>query len=61
MMPYSRNPGNGLAELPHYHTNLRNENLYSRTSDLARSWEVRHRLKYAVQFSRHRDNEIHKI
>ena len=42
--------------------NLRNENLSSRTSgDLARSWEVRHRLKYAVQFSRHRDNEIHKI
>ena len=61
MMPYSRNPGNGLAELPPIIINLRNKNLSSRTSDLARSWEVRHRLKYAVQFSRHRDNEIHKI
>ena len=60
MMPYSRNPGNGLDELPII-INLRNESLSSRTSDLARSWEVRHRLKYAVQFSRYRDNEIHKI
>ena len=41
--------------------NLRNESLASRTSDLALSWAVRHLLKYAVQFSRHRDNEIHKI
>ena len=41
--------------------NLRNENLSSRTRDLALSWEVRHLLKYAVQFSRNRDNEIHKI
>ena len=60
MMPYSQNPGNGLAELHHYH-NLRNENLSSKTSDLALSWEVRHLLKYAVQFFRHRDNEIHKL
>ena len=41
--------------------NLRNENLASRTSDLALSWAVRHLLKCAVQFYRYRDNEIHKI
>ena len=62
-----QNPGNGLAELPIIMklclTDLRNENLPSRTSvsDLALSWAVRHLLKCAVQFSRHRDNEIQKI
>ena len=41
--------------------NLRNENLASRTSDLALSCAVHHLLKCAVQFSRHIDNEFHKI
>ena len=59
-MPYSQNSGNDLVELPHYHK-LSNENFSSRTSDLALSWEVRHLLKYAVQFSRRIDNEIHNI
>ena len=62
-----QNPGNGLVELPIIMnlrlTDLRNENLASRTSvsDLALSWAVRHVLKCAVQFPRHRDNEIPKI
>ena len=62
-----QNPGNGLAELPIIMnlrlTNLCNENLASRTSvsDLALSWAVRHLIQCAVQFSRHRGNEIQKI
>ena len=57
MMTYSQDPGNGLAELPHYHK----LNVMKIFPPGPVTWEVRHLLKYAVQFSRHRDNEIHKI